>query len=75
MHDIANQYPAARQVAFIELGPAPNPGPAQILIRTHYSGITNGTERHQTFRTPGGISLIIMRTAFTGGPCAKRVRP
>ena len=46
MHDIGIQYPAARQVRFMELGNPPAPGPTQILIRTHCSGITNGTERH-----------------------------
>jgi len=31
---------------FYNLGEPPDPGATQILIRTHYSGITNGTERH-----------------------------
>jgi len=31
---------------FIDLGEPPAPGPTEVLIRTKYSGLTNGTERH-----------------------------
>jgi 3-hydroxyethyl bacteriochlorophyllide a dehydrogenase len=46
MHNLAIEYPAPGQVRFIDLGAPPDPGPMQVLIRTHYSGVTNGTERH-----------------------------
>ena len=46
MHNIGIEFTARGQMGFYDLGPAPDPGPTQILIRTHYSGITNGTERH-----------------------------
>jgi 3-hydroxyethyl bacteriochlorophyllide a dehydrogenase len=33
-------------MAFYDLGEPPPLGPAEILLRTEYSGVTNGTERH-----------------------------
>jgi len=46
MHNTGIEFTARGEMGFYDLGPAPDPGPTQILIRTHYSGITNGTERH-----------------------------
>lgn len=46
MHDISVEYPKSGEMAFKDLGTAPAPGPTQILIRTHYTGISNGTERN-----------------------------
>ena len=46
MHNIGIEFTARGEMGFCDLGNAPDPGPTQILIRTHYSGITNGTERH-----------------------------
>ena len=46
MHNIGIEYTARGEMAFYDLGPPPDPGPTQILVRTRYSGITNGTERH-----------------------------
>jgi len=46
MRNIGIQFVAKGQMNFYELGEPPDPNPTQILIRTHYSGITNGTERH-----------------------------
>jgi 2-desacetyl-2-hydroxyethyl bacteriochlorophyllide A dehydrogenase len=46
MHNIGIQFAAKGQMEFIEIGESPDPSPTQILIRTLYSGITNGTERH-----------------------------
>ena len=46
MPNIGIEYPEARQMRFYDLA---DPGPLepdQILIRTRYSAITNGTERH-----------------------------
>jgi threonine dehydrogenase-like Zn-dependent dehydrogenase len=44
--NIAIEYPAKGQMAFADLGEPPALKPTQILLRTLYSGITNGTERH-----------------------------
>lgn len=46
MHNIGIQFVAKGQMEFFDIGNPPDPSPTQILIRTHYSGITNGTERH-----------------------------
>jgi len=46
MHNIGIEFTACGQMGFYDLGDPPDPSPTQILIRTHYSGITNGTERH-----------------------------
>lgn len=46
MLNIGVQFVAKGQMDFYELGEPPDPGPTQILLRTLYSGITNGTERH-----------------------------
>jgi 2-desacetyl-2-hydroxyethyl bacteriochlorophyllide A dehydrogenase len=46
MHNIGIQFVAKGQMEFVEIGESPDPSPTQILIRTLYSGITNGTERH-----------------------------
>jgi len=46
MHNIGIEFTACGKMGFYGLGTPPAPGPTQILIRTHYSGITNGTERH-----------------------------
>lgn len=46
MHNIGIEFTARGEMGFYDLGPPPAPAPTQILIRTHYSGITNGTERH-----------------------------
>lgn len=46
MHNLVIEFTARGKMAFHDLGQAPDPGPTQIRIRTQYSGITNGTERH-----------------------------
>src|SRR5262249_36136253 len=46
MREIGIEYPAVGEMRFFELGAPPEPGPAEIVIATRYSGITNGTERH-----------------------------
>ena len=46
MKNIGIEYPAKGEMRFYELGEAPKPSVTEILIRTLYSGITNGTERH-----------------------------
>ena len=44
--DIGIEFPERGQMRFVPLGSPGELEPAQVLIRTHYSGITNGTERH-----------------------------
>jgi 2-desacetyl-2-hydroxyethyl bacteriochlorophyllide A dehydrogenase len=46
MHNIGIEFTARGEMGFYGLGTPPAPEPTQILIRTYYSGITNGTERH-----------------------------
>lgn len=46
MRIIGIEYPARGQMAFCELGEPGKLRATEILIRTHYSAITNGTERH-----------------------------
>jgi 2-desacetyl-2-hydroxyethyl bacteriochlorophyllide A dehydrogenase len=46
MRQIGIEYPAVGEMRFFELGQPPEPGPAEIVIATRYSGVTNGTERH-----------------------------
>ena len=46
MRTVGIEYAAKGETTVKELGPPPEPGPAQVLIETVYSGITNGTERH-----------------------------
>ena len=46
MHNIGIEFTERGKMGFYDLGQPPAPGSTQILIRTRYSGITNGTERH-----------------------------
>jgi 2-desacetyl-2-hydroxyethyl bacteriochlorophyllide A dehydrogenase len=46
MRTIGIEYPAQGTTAFCDLGEPGKPGPSEILIRTEFTGITNGTERH-----------------------------
>jgi len=46
MRRTALEFAAKGKLVFRDLGEPPQAGPAQILIETRYTGITNGTERH-----------------------------
>ncbi len=46
MIDIGIEFPAPGEMRFFDLPEPPLPGPTEMLIRTRYSGVTNGTERH-----------------------------
>jgi 2-desacetyl-2-hydroxyethyl bacteriochlorophyllide A dehydrogenase len=46
MRSTGIEYPARGEMAFVDLGSPPDPKDTEILIRTCFSGITNGTERH-----------------------------
>ena len=46
MHNIGIEFPALGHMQFYELGSPEEINPSELLIRTYYSGITNGTERH-----------------------------
>jgi L-iditol 2-dehydrogenase len=46
MRSLAVEFTALGQMGFADLGPAPAPGPTQVLLETLFSGVTNGTERH-----------------------------
>ncbi|MBN1345326.1 MAG: zinc-binding alcohol dehydrogenase [Phycisphaerae bacterium] len=46
MRTIGIHYPKQGEMAFKDLGEPPALKPTEVLVRTRYSGITNGTERH-----------------------------
>lgn len=46
MRNTALEFCAKGELAFSDLGEPPEPGPAEILLETRYTGLTNGTERH-----------------------------
>ena len=46
MRNVGIEYPARGEMHFFDLGEPGPLGPFDVLIRTRYSGITNGTERH-----------------------------
>jgi len=46
MRNVGIEYPARGEMGFYDLGSPRGLKPTEVLIRTHYSGITNGTERH-----------------------------
>jgi 2-desacetyl-2-hydroxyethyl bacteriochlorophyllide A dehydrogenase len=46
VRNVGIEYPEPRMMGFYDLGPVPELEPTQILLRTRYSGVTNGTERH-----------------------------
>ena len=56
MQNIGIEFPARGEMAFFDLGPPPAPGPTEIQTRTHYSGVTNGTERHNLMNDFGGTN-------------------
>ena len=46
MRNIGIEFPEQGRAGLFDLGTPPSPGPKEILIRTLFSGVTNGTERH-----------------------------
>ena len=46
MRTTALEFAAQGRLTVAELGEPPEPGPAQVLVATKYTGVTNGTERH-----------------------------
>ncbi|MCZ6675855.1 MAG: zinc-binding dehydrogenase [Candidatus Poribacteria bacterium] len=54
MYNIGIEFPERGQMAFFDLEAPLAPGPTEIQTRTHYSGITNGTERHALMADFGG---------------------
>ena len=56
MQNIGIEFPAQGEMAFFDLGPPPAPAPTEIRIRTLYSGVTNGTERHALMNDFGGTN-------------------
>ncbi len=46
MRQRAIEYPERGQMRLVDIGEPPPLEPTQILIRTRYTGVTNGTERH-----------------------------
>ena len=46
MNNIGIEFPILGEMSFFDLPDPPLPGPTEILTHTHFSGVTNGTERH-----------------------------
>ena len=46
MQNIGIEFPELGEARLFDLPAPPPPDPTEILTRTHYSGVTNGTERH-----------------------------
>ncbi|MCS6860369.1 MAG: zinc-binding alcohol dehydrogenase [Abditibacteriales bacterium] len=55
MRNIGIEYPARGAMRFCDLGAPPQPKDSEILIDTHYSGISNGTERHALLGEHGWV--------------------
>jgi 3-hydroxyethyl bacteriochlorophyllide a dehydrogenase len=64
MRNIGIEYPAKGEVAFYDLGDAPAPKPTEIVIRTHFSGVTNGTERHSLMGEHGWAGHFPSRNGY-----------
>ncbi len=59
MQNIGIEFPAQGEMAFFDLGSPPAPAPTEIRIRTLYSGVTNGTERHALMNDFGGTNYPV----------------
>jgi len=64
LRHVAIVYPAPRQVELVDIGPPPDPGPRQVLLRTVHSGITNGTERHSLLGEHGWATAFPGRNGY-----------
>ena len=64
MRNTGIEYPARGQMRFFDLGPIPKLKPTEVLIRTHYSGITNGTERHSLLGEHGWAGRFPSRNGY-----------
>ena len=64
MRNIGIEYPEQGRAAFYDLGEPPAPGPTEILIRTEFSGITNGTERHSLMGEHGWKGAFPSRNGY-----------
>jgi len=64
MRKIGIEYPSPGEMHFVDLGDPPRPGPTEVLIRTVYSGITNGTERHALLGEHGWKGLFPSRHGY-----------
>lgn len=60
MHTIGIEYPAPGKMSFCDLGEPGKLSPTQLLIRTEFSGMTNGTERHAM------LGEFVWKDAFPG---------
>ena len=64
MRNVGIEYPEAGQTAFYDLGLVPDLGMSEVLIRTRYSGITNGTERHSLLGEHGWTGHFPSRNGY-----------
>jgi 2-desacetyl-2-hydroxyethyl bacteriochlorophyllide A dehydrogenase len=80
MRSIGLEFAARGELAFCDLGSPPQLGPAELLLETQYTAITNGTERHAFLSEHGYGSgefpsrhgyQHVSRIAATGGEVAR----
>ena len=64
MRTMGIEYTARGTTAFCELGDPPKPGPTEILIRTEFTGVTNGTERHSLMGEHGWKGAFPSRNGY-----------
>jgi 2-desacetyl-2-hydroxyethyl bacteriochlorophyllide A dehydrogenase len=64
MRNVGIEYTAKGQMDFYDLGPLPDLGPSEVLVRTQYSGITNGTERHSLMGEHGWAGAFPSRNGY-----------
>lgn len=64
MRNVGIEYPAAGQMCFYDLGNPPSIGENSILLRTEYSGLTNGTERHSLLGEHGWKGAFPSRNGY-----------
>ncbi|MBN1348058.1 zinc-binding dehydrogenase [candidate division KSB1 bacterium] len=64
MRDIGIEYVAPGKMQFYDLGSPPALKSTEILIRTSFSGITNGTERHSLMGEHGWKGVFPSRNGY-----------
>ncbi len=70
MKNIAIEYPRRGEMQFVDIGEPLRTSATEVLIRTRYSGITNGTERHALLGEHG-FTLFPSRHGYQ---CARKPR-
>lgn len=64
MDNVGIEYTEPGRMAFYDLEPVPSLAPSEVLIRTAYSGVTNGTERHSLLGEHGWAGHFPSRNGY-----------